>query len=58
MGFCTLSSKAGADQKVLVDLFNGYVTFFAYEILGLGTVLTAPRLSHATSFVVRYNLLF
>lgn len=37
-GFYTLSSKASADQRVLVVLFNGYVTFFAYEILGMGAV--------------------
>lgn len=49
-GFYTLSSKASADQRVLVVLFNGYVTFFAYEILGLGAVwkvqsLTVPHIS-------------
>lgn len=26
-GFYTLSSKASADQRVLVVLFNGYITF-------------------------------
>lgn len=37
-GFYTLSSKASADQRVLVVLFNGYVTFFAYEISGPGAM--------------------
>lgn len=50
-GFYTLSSKASADQRVLVVLFNGYVTFFfAYEILGPGTMKavqssTVPQIS-------------